>query len=298
MRRIPVIDSHTGGEPTRVVLDSVPPEELPHLRRALIDEPRGHPVIVGALLSPPATPGSVASVTFFNNAGLLGMCGHGMIGVIATLHHLGRLHPGSHRLDTPVGPVTATLHPDLSVTLENVPSYRRAKAVTADGVTGDIAWGGNWFFLVPADQHRLPLTPENLPALTAASLTLRRAINAAGFPEVDHIELLGPPADPANHGRSFVLCPGGEFDRSPCGTGTSAKLACLAADGHLPPGTDWRQESIIGSVFTASYQPGPQGTILPRITGRAHLTAETTLLLDPSDPFTLGLPLPAAYATP
>ena len=286
MKRIPIIDSHTGGEPTRVVLSGVTADELETYRRAIICEPRGHEVIVGALLVEPKDASCAAGVIFFNNVGLLGMCGHGMIGLIATLKHLGRLSAGEHRVETPVGIVTAVLDESGRVSIRNVPSYRQSKCVKAGGVTGDVAWGGNWFFLV-AD-HGFDLTLKNVPQLTQASLAIREAVRAAGYPEVDHVELFGPPQDAANHSRNFVLCPGGEYDRSPCGTGTSAKLACLAADGKLAPGEVWRQESILGSVFEGSYQNG-EGGIIPTITGEAFITAETTLILDPADPFQFGI---------
>ena len=286
MKRISIIDSHTGGEPTRVVLDGIALEELETYRRAIICEPRGHEVIVGALLVQPNEPRCAAGVVFFNNVGLLGMCGHGMIGLVVTLHHLGKIGPGEHRVETPVGIVTATLHSDGSVSIRNVPSYRKAKAVSAGKVTGDIAWGGNWFFLV--SDHGLDLSLQNIPTLTQASLAMRDALHAAGYPEVDHVELFGPPHDPANRSRNFVLCPGGEYDRSPCGTGTSAKLACLAADGKLSPGQVWRQESIIGSVFEGSYEMDEAG-IIPTIKGQAFITAEATLFLSPTDPFQFGI---------
>ena len=286
MKRISIIDSHTGGEPTRVVLSGITAEELETYRRAIICEPRGHEVIVGALLVEPKDASCAAGVIFFNNVGRLGMCGHGMIGLIATLKHLGRIHAGEHRVETPVGVVTAVLDESGRVSIRNVTSYRQAKGVKAGEVTGDVAWGGNWFFLV-AD-HGLDLTLKNVPQLTQASLAMREAVRAAGYPEVDHVELFGPPQDAANHSRNFVLCPGGEYDRSPCGTGTSAKLACLAADGKLTPGEVWRQESILGSVFEGSYQSGESG-IIPTITGEAFITAESTLLLDPEDPFQFGI---------
>ncbi len=286
MTRIPIIDSHTGGEPTRIVLGGITAAELETYRRAIICEPRGHEVIVGALLEEPTQPDCVTRVTFFNNVGLLGMCGHGMIGVIITLKHLGRITAGEHRIETPVGVVIATLHDDERVSVRNVLSYRLAAGVSVGDVTGDVAWGGNWFFLV-AD-HGFELTRENIPQLTHASLAIREAVHAAGYPEVDHVELFGPPHDPANHSRNFVLCPGGEYDRSPCGTGTSAKLACLAADGKLFPGEIWRQESIIGSVFEGRYESA-EGGIIPTISGTAFITAETTLILDPKDPFQFGI---------
>lgn len=286
MLRIPIIDSHTGGEPTRVVFGGVTADEIETYRRAIICEPRGHEVIVGALLVEPKNASCAAGVIFFNNVGLLGMCGHGMIGLIATLKHLGRISAGEHRVETPVGIVTATLHDDDRVSIRNVPSYRKAKGVKAGGVTGDVAWGGNWFFLV-AD-HGLDLTLKNIPQLTQASLAMREAVQAVGYPEVDHVELFAPPHDAANNSRNFVMCPGGEYDRSPCGTGTSAKLACLAADGKLVAGEVWRQESILGSVFEGSYEAGERG-IIPTITGQAFITAESTLILDPADPFQLGI---------
>jgi 4-hydroxyproline epimerase len=286
MKRIPIIDSHTGGEPTRVVLSGVTSDELETYRRAILCEPRGHEVIVGALLVEPKDASCAAGVIFFNNVGLLGMCGHGMIGLIATLKHLGRISAGEHRIDTPVGIVTATLHDDDRVSIRNVPSYRKAKAVKAGGVTGDVAWGGNWFFLV-AD-HGLDLTLKNVPQLTKASLAMREAVRAAGYPEVDHVELFGPSHDSLNHSRNFVLCPGGEYDRSPCGTGTSAKLACLAADGEIVPGEVWRQESILGSVFIGRYVFAENG-IIPTVTGQAFVTAESTLIFDSQDPFQFGI---------
>ena len=286
MKRISIIDSHTGGEPTRVVLSGVTADELETYRRAIIYEPRGHEVIVGALLVEPKDASCAAGVIFFNNVGLLGMCGHGMIGLIATLKHLGRISAGEHRVETPVGIVTATLHDDGRASIRNVPSFRKAKGVKAGGVTGDVAWGGNWFFLV--SDHGLDLALKKVPQLTQSSLAMREAVRAAGYPEVDHVELFGPPQNATNHSRNFVLCPGGEYDRSPCGTGTSAKLACLAADGKLAPGETWRQESILGSVFEGSYEAG-EGGIIPTITGEAFITAESTLLLDPADPFQFGI---------
>lgn len=288
MRHISIIDSHTGGEPTRMVVDGLSLAELETFRRAIICEPRGHEVIVGALLSEPRAQECVAAVTFFNNVGLLGMCGHGLIGVIATLQHLGRITPGRHSIETPAGIVAATLHDDGRVSVRNVACRRKAAGVSAAGVVGDIAYGGNWFFLV--DDHELELVVENIPQLTESCLRMRDAVHRAGFPEVDHVELTGPPTDRSNDRRNFVLCPGGQFDRSPCGTGTSAKLACLASDGKLSPGEVWRQESIIGSVFEAVYERAEEG-IIPTITGRAYITGEGRLILDPEDPFRLGLKL-------
>jgi 4-hydroxyproline epimerase len=304
-RVIEVVDSHTGGEPTRVVVSGGPDlgggpladrarrfrEEHDRFRSAVVNEPRGSDVLVGALLTPPLDPASVAGVIFFNNVGVLGMCGHGAIGLMATLAHLGRLRPGEHRLETPVGLVTARLGDDGRVSIRNVPSHRKAKGVTVNvpglgPVTGDVAWGGNWFFLV--EQHGFELTLKNVEALADAAWRIRQAVNAQGFPEVDHVELFGPPADPANHSRNFVLCPGRAYDRSPCGTGTSAKLACLLADGKLKPGEVWRQESILGSVFEGTVEMA-EGQCVPTITGRAWVNGRAELLLDETDPFCWGI---------
>jgi 4-hydroxyproline epimerase len=305
MKSISILDSHTGGEPTRLITAGGPDlgrgtmaerlerfrSDFDAVRSAVVNEPRGSDVIVGALLCEPAEPGSAAGVIFFNNVGYLGMCGHGTIGLLASLAHMGRIRPGDHRIETPVGPITATLHPDGQVTVANVPSYRKAKGFAVDvpglgRMSGDIAWGGNWFYLV--DDHGQALTLANVETLTDVAWRVRRALNAAGFPEVDHVELFGPPAAPGSNSRSFVLCPGKAYDRSPCGTGTSAKIACLAADGKLPEGADWVQESVLGSTFTARYEKR-NGEIIPLITGRAFITAESTLLLDDEDPFIWGI---------
>jgi 4-hydroxyproline epimerase len=265
-------------------------------RSALVTEPRASDVVVGAFLMPPVEQDSVASVIYFNNAGYLGMCGHGTIGVVETLKHLGRIGPGTHRLDTPVGTVTCTLHAGGDVSIENVVSYRHRKSVDVEveghgTVTGDVAWGGNWFFLVDAHHRRLAL--DEVDALTAFSGAVRRSLARAGITgrdggEIDHIELFGAPSKAGYDCRNFVLCPGNAYDRSPCGTGTSARLACLAADGALAEGAIWRQESIVGSVFEGRYRFAAGG-IVPTITGRAHICAEGTAILDPADPFCWGI---------
>ncbi len=312
MKRVQVVDSHTGGEPTRVVISGGPDlgsgslaeqaqifqRDFDAFRSAVVNEPRGSDVVVGALLTAPANPGSSAGVIFFNNVGPLGMCGHGTIGLVATLVHLGRMKPGDHHIDTPVGTVMARLHEDGQVSVTNVPSWRKEKAaqVTVPGlgtVTGDVSWAGNWFFLVTdVSDIKLPaLQLEHIEQLTAYAWEVRQAVNAQGYPEIDHVEFFGPPQDPAHHSRNFVLCPGKAYDRSPCGTGTSAKIACLAADGKLAPGEVWHQESVIGSVLSGTYVAlGDQ--ILPTVTGRAWVNAEATLLLDPEDPFCYGMALP------
>jgi 4-hydroxyproline epimerase len=305
-----VIDSHTGGEPTRLIVSGGPDlgagplaerrlrfaRDFDHLRGFAVNEPRGHDAIVGGLLVAPVDPGCAAGVIFFNNVGMIGMCGHGTIGLAVTLAHLGRIGPGLHRLETPVGEVSFELLSKHEVRITNVPSRRVAKAVTVDvpgvgRVTGDIAWGGNWFFLT--DHAPCALEPGNIPHLTRNAQAMMDALHAAGLggddgSPVDHVEIFGPPL-PGADSRSFVLCPGGAYDRSPCGTGTSAKLACLAADGKLRQGERWVQESVIGSRFETTYAPGPDGSIIASITGRAYVTADATLIADPDDPFRHGI---------
>ncbi|MEY4376798.1 MAG: hypothetical protein RJB26_1348 [Pseudomonadota bacterium] len=310
MHRVRIVDSHTGGEPTRLVLEGGPEltgslaervvqfrEKHDHFRSAVVNEPRGSDVMVGALLTPPTDPTCTTGVIFFNNVGYLNMCGHGTIGLIATLAWLGRLAPGEHRIETPVGVVTTELLPSGEVSVRNIPAWRHAKGVTVNvaghgPVTGDVAWGGNWFYLV--QDHGQALDLARAEALTDFSWRVREALEREGITgeaggHIDHIELFGPPQAAGAHSRNFVLCPGKAYDRSPCGTGTSAKLACLAADGKLAPGQPWVQESITGSTFTGTYTPLEGGRIEPTIAGTAFVNAEATLLLDPADPLCFGL---------
>jgi 4-hydroxyproline epimerase len=305
-----VIDSHTEGEPTRLVVSGGPDlrrgplaerrkifaERYDGFRTFALNEPRGFEAMVGALLCEPTDPTCASGLIFFNNAGCLGMCGHGTIGAAVSLAHMGRIAPGLHRFETPVGDVTVELHDRNTATIANVPSYLHRRDVTIEveglgAVSGDVAWGGNWFFLTDA----IPCAIEaaNIAILTEAAQAIRRALVRARVTgreggEIDHIELFGPSTTGAD-ARNFVLCPGGAYDRSPCGTGTSAKLACLAAHGALAPGVSFVQESVIGSRFTGRYRCGENGAILPSITGRAWVTAEATLLADPSDPFPNGI---------
>lgn len=263
-------------------------------RSAIVNEPRGSDALVGALLVEAHRPDCDFGVIFFNNVGFLGMCGHGTIGVIESLRFSGRLGPGSVRIDTPVGAVEARLGEDGTVSVDNVTSYRAARAVEVEvagsgRVVGDVAWGGNWFFLASNPGPAIDLA--HVDPLTEFCWRVRAAINAGGHPEVDHVELFGPASSAAANSRNFVLCPGKAYDRSPCGTGTSAKLACLAADGKLEEGAEWVQESLIGSTFSGRYRwsDRTKGEIVPTITGRAHITAESALHVDPNDPFGWGI---------
>ena len=309
-KRVRVIDSHTGGEPTRVVVDGGPDlgsdtlairlerfrNEFDDFRSAVVNEPRGSDAIVGALLCEPVNSACTTGVIFFNNVAYLGMCGHGTIGVITTLAYLNRIDPGEHLVETPVGIVKANLLNDGQVEVENVPSYRLASAVTVQvpgygSVTGDVAWGGNWFFLV--NNHDHDLTLSNIDTLTAYTWSIREALADAGITgsdghEIDHVELFVPSKIAGVDSKNFVLCPGKAYDRSPCGTGTSAKLACLFEDGNLKAGQVWRQESLIGSLFEGQVSL-INGEIHPKIKGSAFITAEADLIIDERDPFCMGI---------
>ena len=314
-RRVKVIDSHTGGEPTRVVVSGGPDlgggplaERLECFRgqhdcfrSAIVNEPRGSDVMVGALLCEPLDPACAAGVIFFNNVGYLGMCGHGTIGLVATLAYLGRIEPGEQRIETPVGTVGTILHENGEVTVNNVASYRLAANVGIEvpgygSVKGDVAWGGNWFYLVrdcDIHDHDLDLTLNSIEALTGFTWAIREALRANGITgdkgqEIDHIELFGPPQTAEADSRNFVLCPGKAYDRSPCGTGTSAKLACLYADGKIREGETWIQESITGSVFRGTVK-AQDGKVYPSITGSAFVSAEAELVFDPRDPLCMGI---------
>lgn len=308
--RVQVVDSHTGGEPTRLVVSGGPDlgtgplaDRLARFRRdhdsfrsAVVNEPRGSDVIVGALLCEPVDPECSAGVIFFNNVGYLGMCGHGTIGLMVSLAHMGRIKPGQHLIETSVGQVGATLHQSGEVTVKNVQSFRHAKDVSVEvpgigPVRGDVAWGGNWFFLV--DGHGLELTLKNVSELTDFTWAARKALHEKGIrgkdgEEIDHVELFATSRLPGVDSKNFVLCPGKAYDRSPCGTGTSAKLACLYADGKIREGQVWKQESIVGSVFEGTVKIDG-GKIYPSIKGSAFVTAESELVLDPVDPFCMGI---------
>lgn len=265
-------------------------------RSAVVNEPRGADAIVGAMLCQPRDPSCTAGIIFFNNVGYLGMCGHGTIGLMVTLAHLGKLSPGLHHIETPVGKVAARLLEDGRVTVQNVPSYRHAAKVGIEvpgygSIAGDVAWGGNWFFLV--SDHGMDIRFSNIDRLTDFTWAIRKQLNAKnitgrGGQEIDHVELFGPPDSAEADSKNFVLCPGKTYDRSPCGTGTSAKMACLYADGKLRSGELWRQESIVGSLFEGSIVEN-NGELHPSITGSAFVNAESEFILDPLDPFCFGI---------
>jgi 4-hydroxyproline epimerase len=318
-RRIKIIDSHTGGEPTRVIVEGGPDlgtgpilermarfrDEFDGIRSATVNEPRGNDAIVGALLCEPSSAEYDAGVIFYNNVGYLGMCGHGTIGLLTTLEYMGRIKRGAHvRLETVVGDVGADLNDDGTVTLRNVASYRSATHIPVEApgigrVHGDIAWAGNWFFL--CGDHGQVLTLDRVDELTDFAWRIRQGLEAHGIAGadggvIDHIELFGHPTVEGANSKSFVLCPGRAYDRSPCGTGTSAKLACLYADGKLKPGQVWRQESITGSTFDGRVAL-VNGKLYPEITGSAFVNAEAELVLDERDPFCYGIPRTWAKAT-
>lgn len=308
--KIKVIDSHTGGEPTRLVVSGGPDlgsgslaERLERFRKhhddfrsAVVNEPRGSDVVVGALLCTPVDSSCAAGVIFFNNVGYLGMCGHGTIGLVATLAYMGRVTAGEHKIETPVGVVSAILHENGEVTVNNVSSYRKEADVKVQvpgygEVSGDVAWGGNWFFLVRHHDMKLELT--NVDQLTAFTWAIRLALRENAITgdqgkEIDHVELYGPSRIPGVNSKNFVLCPGKAYDRSPCGTGTSAKLACLYADGTLRDGQSWKQESIVGSVFEGTVRV-KEGKIYPSIRGAAFVNSEAELILNPNDPLCMGI---------
>jgi len=295
--QLKIIDSHTGGEPTRVVT-SLPDcvtgldkgkltdrtdlmrEKYDWIRTTCINEPRGHDAMVGALLCEPENPDCVAGVIFFNNVGYLHSCIHGTIGLAVTLLHMGRIEPGEHLIETCVGVVGVSIDEHGQVTVTNVPSYRYQKQVEVEvsgygSVIGDVAWGGNWFFLTDGVAISQALTDQNVTGVDGA--------------EIDHVEIFGSPTEGVADSRSFVLCPGMQYDRSPCGTGTSAKLACLYADGKLRPGEVWRQASVLETVFECGIELLEDGKITPIISSKAYVSSEATLIIQNEDPFRYGI---------
>ena len=306
-----VIDSHTGGEPTRVIIEGGPDLgsgpllerarllEEKHLEfcRSVLCEPRGYDAMVGALVVAPVNKQCVTGVIFFNTSKNLGMCGHATLGLLVTLYHLGQISVGVYKIETPVGIVSAQLHDPNSATVINVESYRYKKDISVrvekfGKITGDIAWGGNWFFLV--QNSPISVKIQNIDKLIYFTSATRRAlelqkITAPNGEPIDHVELYGKPDNQKAHSKNFVLCSSGDYDRSPCGTGCSAKLACLAEDGLWPENKEWVQESIIGSLYTMRYKWGDDYHIIPTITGSAFITSEATLTFNGLDPYRYGI---------
>ena len=313
VRRVQAIDSHTEGEPTRVVVAGGPDmgRGAARARQAMMDahwgfcrsvvlEPRGSDVLVGALLVEPEDGRCCAGAVFFNNVGVLGMCGHGTIGVARTLMHMGRIGVGAHALETPVGTVPFEIHGDGSVSLCNVPSWRARAGESVEAgsfgtFTGDIAWGGNWFFITRVP-HGVRICRESIRDLERMSLAVQAALDARGLGmrepgaadpariRIDHVELWEP-GDAPREWRSFTMCPGAQWDRSPCGTGTSAKLACLVAEGTAAPGDRWHAVSPIGTRFEVWCDAADgDGSIRPHVRGRAWVTAECDLCFEDGDP--------------
>ena len=297
------VDSHTGGEPTRLVTGGLPSfgsgtvaeqatvfaRDYDHYRRAIVNEPRGNDVLVGAVLVPPSAPEAHIGVIFFNNVGLLGMCGHGTIGLIASLPDL----PDIVQIETPVGMVTATKNPDKSVSIVNIRSYLVLENIEIDVpgvgiISGAVAYGGNTFLLLTNHPWSSGIHMRDVRAMTHYCETVLAAVREVE-PSVDHVELFAAPEANGNDSRNFVLCPGGQYDRSPCGTGTSAKLAWLHAIGKLSAGEIYRQESVTGSVFIGKVDAHPDGGVIPTITGTAFVTSRGELMIDPADQLGWGI---------
>lgn len=315
-RRLHVIDSHTGGEPTRVILDGGPDlgrgplaeraqilgDRHENFYKSVLREPRGQPAMVAALLTEPTDPTCAAGVIYFDVAAVIGMCGHGTIGLAVTLHHLGRIGLGRHRLETPVGVIEFELLDRNSVRVTNVESYVVKKDIRLDvpeygleygTVCGTIAYGGNMFFIT--ENVPIALETSQIGPLTIYANRIAQSIQDDGLNDglsrpIDHIILQQQQPDGSSvFARNFVLCPDGTFDRSPCGTGCSAILACLADAGHLAAGDEIIQESIIGSSYCLSYKRGLKGGVVPMIEGQAWVTSESKLMFDESDPFPGGI---------
>jgi 4-hydroxyproline epimerase len=310
LRMIRVVDSHTAGQPTRVIVDGSPDlgegtlverrdrfrRDFDRFRSAVVGEPRGYDALVGAILCKPSDPTCTTAAIFFDSFGYHDMSGHGMIGLAVTLEYLGHISRGPVRVETPAGPVTIDLHEAGDISVQNVPSFRHRKGVvvSVDGAGkfgGDIAWGGAWYFL--ADDHREELNATRLDRLTEVTRSIRRALAREGITgpkgeTIDNVALFGQPHRRDARSKNFVLRAGRTYGRSPSGTAMSAKMACLYTDGLLPEGQNWRQESILGTIFDGSVSV-ENGQIIPTIRSTAHVTAESTLIVDERDPYTWGL---------
>jgi proline racemase len=324
------VDSHTEGMPTRVITGGVGPipgssmlerklhfeEHMDELRLLLMREPRGHGAMSGAILQPPLRPEADWGVVFIEVSGCLPMCGHGTIGVATVLVETGMVEVREPetivRLDTPAGMVEARVAVESgrarSVALQNVPSFLLARDRTAqvDGrtVTYDMAFGGNFYAILPAESAGLAVDPSRAAELIEGGLELMAAIDAADRPVhpaderiagCRHVIFTAPGEDGPRSQRSATSIHPGWLDRSPCGTGTSAKLAALHARGDIGVDEEFVNRSVIGTRFggriVAETEVGGQPAIVPEITGRAWITGMGQYVLDPEDPFPAGFSL-------
>ena len=329
-RYFSAVDSHTEGMPTRVITGGLGPvpgetmqerrlyfgQHLDDLRLLLMREPRGHGAMSGAFLQPPTRPDADWGVLFVEVSGLLPMCGHGTIGVATVLVETGMVEvtePETRiRLDTPAGlvevAVTVTEGRAERVTLRNVPAFTAAldaqvRVGRLGDVTYDMAYGGNFYALVSAASVGLDPVPENAEALIGHGLEIAAAINASAEPVhpadaairgCKHVVFHAPGRNGA-HARNATAIHPGWLDRSPCGTGTSARMAALHARGELALGQEFVNESIIGSRFTGRLVEevalGSTPAVVPEVSGRAWITGMAQYLLDPTDPFPTGFEL-------
>ncbi|RFA09799.1 proline racemase [Subtercola boreus] len=326
-RMFTAVDSHTEGMPTRVVtggMGVIPGatmnekrlhfmEHLDDVRLLLMNEPRGHAAMSGAILQPSTRADADWGVVYIEVSGCLPMCGHGTIGVATVLVETGMVEVvepvTTIRLDTPAGLVIARVavsdgHAD-SVTIENVPAYveRLDAVIEVPGygrVPYSLAFGGNFYAMVDLDAVSLPFDRSRQNDIIEAGLAIMAAINeqdAPRHPEIDgvdhchHVEFIAPGSDATLSRHAMAIHPGW-FDRSPCGTGTSARMAELWARGELALDTDFVNESFIGSRFVGrllrTTEVGGRPAVIPTITGRAWVTGIGQYLLDPSDPFPTG----------
>ncbi|GHJ93984.1 proline racemase [Streptomyces sp. NE5-10] len=322
------VDSHTEGMPTRVITGGagvIPGatmaekrlhfiEHRDSLRTLLMYEPRGHAAMSGAILQPATRPDADYGVLFIEVSGLLPMCGHGTIGVATVLVETGMVpvtEPVTTvRLDTPAGLVSVDVRVEdgaaRSVTLTNVPAFSvgldlKAEVPGFGTVTYDLAYGGNFYAFVELDALGLPFDRAHKQELISAGLAIMDAINAGDdrpvHPEdpavagVKHVYLAAPGSDATRSRHAMAIHPGW-FDRSPCGTGTSARMAQLHARGQLALDTDFVNESFIGTEFTgrlvAETTVGGRPAVVPTVTGRAWITGTAQYFLDPTDPFPAG----------
>lgn len=318
-RLVQVVDTHTAGEPTRIVtggLFSIPGETMEEkrrwlaehadgLRRFLLYEPRGHADMFGAILTPPTNPETRFGLVFLDCGGYLTMCGHGTIGAVTALAALGWLDEEEEEvlLDTPAGSVRCRVHREgeevKAITFRNVPAFYLGP-LKWEGQRLEIAYGGNLFALVEAREAGVPLAREALPELVRLGMEIRRWVNAnhrfqhpaTGEPLVVELVEFYEEGDPP---RNVVVFGEGQVDRSPCGTGTCAKMAFLHACGRLRVGEEYRHLGILGTEFVgrivAETRVGNLPAIVPEVTGSAYVMGFGHLVLEEGDPFPEGFRL-------